>query len=61
MNGMNLIDFYVEEIISDPYLEFGKWWIKVKANGYGRVSEMTLMFDTREECLDVKIGYKFLS
>ena len=58
---MNLIDFFVTEIISEPYFEYNKWWIDVIADGYGVVSKYTLMFDTKDECLNVDIGYKFLA
>jgi hypothetical protein len=58
---MNLIDFFVTEIVSEPYFEYNKWWVKVKANGYGVVSNHELMFDTKEQCLNVTVGYKFLA
>lgn len=58
---MNLIDFYVTEIISEPKFMYNKWFIDVMANSHGVVSKNQLMFDTKEECLKVNIGYKFLS
>ena len=58
---MNLIDFFFTEIISEPYFEYNKLWIDVRADGYGVVSKYTLMFDTKDECLNVDIGYKFLA
>ena len=57
---MNLIDFFVTEIVSEPYFKYNKWWIDVRADGYGIVSKHTLMFDTKDECLNIDIGYKFL-
>jgi len=57
---MNLIDIYVVEILSEPFYEYEKWWLKVKSNAYGRLIEDTLMFDSKEECLKIKKGYKYL-
>jgi hypothetical protein len=58
---MNFIDFYVTEILSEPRFEYNKWWIDVKANGYGVVSKHELMFETKKQCLKVSVGYKFLA
>ena len=58
---MNLIDFFVTEIVSEPYFEYNKWWIDVRADGYGVVSKHQLMFNTKEQCLNVSVGYKFLA
>ena len=58
---MNLIDFYVTEIISDPVLKYGKLFISVNAESYGIVSRHELMFNTKAECFDIYVGYKFLS
>ena len=58
---MNLIDSYVTEIIAEPYQEYGKWWIKVKADGYDRISELSLMFDDFDDADNVFVGMRFLS
>jgi len=57
---MNLLDHYVKEIISEPYFKYDKWCIDVMAECYGRWKH-TLMFKTKEECLNVKIDYMFLA
>lgn len=64
---MNLLDFYVTEVIGSPYYvdkylrSTGRsWWeLKVKADAYGRESGMTLNFRTKEEADEIKIGYVF--
>ena len=58
---MNLIDNYVTEILGKPYYQFNKYWLQVMADGYGRISEHTLMFNTLKEVESVTIGYKFLA
>jgi hypothetical protein len=56
---MNLIDLSVTEIISNPYFRYNYWLIDVKAVCYGRESLHSLMFKTKEECLNITIGHKF--
>lgn len=59
---MNLLDAIVTEIIDyTPYFKYGKWWVDVEYDCYGRKSKTSLMFDTIEEVLEVKVGYKFLT
>lgn len=58
---MNLINFYVTEIISEPIFMYDKWFIDVMADSHGVISKNTIMFNTKEECLLVCIGYEFLS
>lgn len=57
---MNLIDAWVTEILTEPYLFNGKWFITVKAESMGRMFSTTLIFQTKQECENVGIGYKFL-
>lgn len=59
---MNCLDFYVTEILAEPYENYGKFWVRVKGNceaseAYGK----TLMFDTLQEALEVKAGDTFLT
>ena len=60
---MNLIDLKVTKILSDPFqltvVMNSKWFIKVKAEAWGRDSTHTLMFDTKEKAEDIKPGYIF--
>jgi len=57
---MNLIDFYVTEVLGVPVLKYGKWFLPVKAESHGRESESELMFDTEAQARDVKVGHHFL-
>jgi hypothetical protein len=56
---MNLIDMYVVEVLGEPYEAYGCWWVKVKADGYGRVSEGTVMCETLEEAESIKPGFVY--
>jgi hypothetical protein len=58
---MNLVECEVTQVISKPYFEYDKWWVKVMAKSYGIVFSSSLMFDTETECLNVSVGYKFLN
>lgn len=58
---MNLIDFYVTEILGEPYYAYNKYWISVMADGYGVISKHELMFSTESEAKSVKIDDKFLA
>jgi hypothetical protein len=57
---MNLIDFYVTEIISEPYFEYNKWWLDVVAITHGVKSKHQLMFNSKQECDKIEVGYKFV-
>lgn len=56
---MNLLDAIVTEVIGEPELKYGKWFIKVNANCWGIITESTLMFSSKEVALSVKPGYIF--
>lgn len=58
---MNYIDFVVTKVINKPYESFNKWFILVYATSHGVDSYQTLMFDTKEECESINIGYKFIA
>ncbi|HEB3585648.1 TPA: hypothetical protein RZC63_004089 [Escherichia coli] len=32
---MNLVDAFVKKVISEPYEEYGKWWIDVEYISWG--------------------------
>lgn len=57
---MNTVDCYVTEVLSAPYEAYGKWWVRVEAESWGRLQETTLMFNTEEEAKQVAIDYHFL-
>jgi len=56
---MNLLDAVVTEIISEPYFAYDKWWVKVKYNCYGSISETELMFYKENHAKELKVGYTF--
>ncbi|ELJ1804434.1 hypothetical protein ACEZSR_004075 [Vibrio parahaemolyticus] len=56
---MNLIDLVVTRVASKPRQEFGLWLVDVEAIAYGRCSEHTLMFKTKDEADSVKPGHVF--
>ena len=57
---MNLVDAFVKKVISGPYEEYGKWWIDVEYISWGVPGKTRLMFESKEQALEVKEGYKFL-
>lgn len=58
---MNLVDAFVKKVISGPYKEYGKWWIDVEYISWGVPGKTRLMFESKEQALEVKEGYKFLT
>ncbi len=56
---MNLIDAFVNKVLSGVYEQYGKFWVKVSYTDMGGSGETTLVFDTPGEAIDVKEGYKF--
>ncbi|HFK9386252.1 TPA: hypothetical protein ACG2V4_004538 [Escherichia coli] len=58
---MNLVDAFVKKVISEPYEEYGKWWIDVEYISWGVPGKTRLMFESKELALEVKEGYKFLT
>lgn len=58
---MNLVDAVVVEVVGEPREAYGRWWVDVRYDSYGRFSDNTLplMFDTYEEARLVEKGYKF--
>lgn len=57
---MNLVDCVVTEIKGEPFEAWGRWWLHVMYDSWGRPGSTKLMFDTKIEALDVKPGYTFL-
>lgn len=67
---MNLINGYVEEVLSEPYYvdnkakygedKFNWWAVDVKYSDIGSGGERTLTFKTKEEAEEIEEGYKFL-
>lgn len=57
---MNLVEAYVVEVLSEPRMKYGKWWVEVKVSSYGRESVTSLMFDTESETKEVGIDYECL-
>ena len=58
---MNLLDASVTKIIScKPKYKFDKYWVRVEYECYGHNSLTDLMFNSEEEALSLKVGFKFL-
>jgi hypothetical protein len=53
---MNLIDATVLEVLGEPYLRYGKWFVKCKISAYGCESETDAMFSTKEQADLFKVG-----
>ncbi len=53
---MNVIDATVVEILSEPELKYGKWFVKAKINAYGSESETDQMFQNESEAKAFKVG-----
>lgn len=45
---MNLVDAFVKKVISEPYEEYGKWWIDVEYISWGVPGKTRLMFESKE-------------
>jgi hypothetical protein len=59
--SMNLIEHYVTKIFGEPYEAYGMWWLRVEADCYGRIGENIIMFNTKNEAMNVSIGYEFFA
>lgn len=57
---MNLLEHYVTEIKSEPYEEYGKWWVDVIATCYGHDGEYSVLCETLNHAKNVNIGYVFM-
>lgn len=51
---MNLVDAFVKKVISEPYEEYGKWWIDVEYISWGVPGKTRLMFESKEQALEGK-------
>lgn len=60
---MNLIDSTVKSVLSEPYQEYDKWWVKVQAqDDYSDTpTETTIMCQTEEQAKAVTVGHRFLT
>lgn len=58
---MNLVEATVIEIVGEPYEKYGKWWVNVVGDCYGRKTESFLMFETEEDARSLKVGTVFLT
>lgn len=53
---MNVCDCHVMEVLSEPYYEYEKWWVKCRLNSHGMEYTSTLMFNTIQGARSIKIG-----
>ena len=58
---MNLLDAHVTKVVSEPKLKYGKWFVSVEADCYGRPMTTELMFETEEQARQVEVGHEFLT
>lgn len=56
---MNTIEHYVTEVLGEPYTMYGKWFVKVLADAYGRISEDIMMFDSEKAAKGVVVGWRY--
>ena len=60
---MNLIDAWVTKILAEPeQIKYGNLWVVLVEydNDAGVTGQTILYFYTKEEALNLKIGYEFL-
>ncbi len=58
---MNLLDAVVIEVLSEPEKKFGRWFVKVRSDIWGRVEEQEIMTNSRDEAEKIAPGYKYLT
>lgn len=58
---MNALEAVVVQILSEPYFECDKWWVVIRYDCWGTITQSKLMFNTEEEAKNVFIGFKFLT
>lgn len=58
---MNLLDCTVTKILSQPYRQFGSWWVDVEYDSWGSTGRSNLMFRTEEGARAVAVGHVFQS
>ena len=56
---MNLVDCHVTKILSEPYYEYGFWWLKVRYDSYGVESETAIMRKENSDLENIEIGFEF--
>jgi len=56
---MNLVDCTVTKILTEPYLEYDKWFVNVQYDCYGSTYTTSIMFNEKESAEKVSIGYVF--
>ena len=56
---MNLLTGTVTKVLSEPFIQYNKWWVKVEYNCYGRLSKTELMFTNIDSALKVDVGFTF--
>lgn len=58
---MNLLDAVVTEVCGEPVFKYSKWFVPVKSNCWGQISNSEIMFNTFEEASKVDVGYTYLT
>lgn len=58
---MNLIEHYVTKVLEPPTAAFGKWWVKVEADSYGRLGDSIIVSESLAAAREIKVGFMFLA
>lgn len=56
---MNMLDCTVTKILSQPYRQFGSWWVDAEYDSWGGSGRSNLMFRTAEGARGVVIDHLF--
>lgn len=56
-----MLDAVVIEVLSEPEKKFGRWFVKVRSDIWGRVEEQEIMTNSRDEAEKIAPGYKYLT
>lgn len=57
--SMNILEHSVTKILSQPYRQFGRWWVDVEYTCWGSAGKSNLMFDTEAAAKAVGVGHTF--
>ena len=56
---MNTVNCVVTEVLDVPKKKYGRYFVHVEFNSYGRIGKTHLMFKSLEKAKGVAVGYEF--
>lgn len=56
---MNALDAVVTRVVEVRYDKFGRWWVDVEYDRYGRLGGTSILCQTMIDALSVRIGCEF--